>query len=42
VASSKSAKKNYNLARLKVKGYRITTGDDPSETGKITAMENNF
>ena len=41
-AYQKSAKRNYNYAKLKLKGYRISYGEDPSETGKITSMENNF
>lgn len=30
------------MAKLKLKGYKISHGEDPSETGKVTAMENNF
>lgn len=39
---SKSAKKKYSYARLKLKGYKFNYNTDDSETQKITVMENNL
>lgn len=39
---SKSARKKYSYARLKLKGYKFNNNTDDSETAKITVMENNL
>lgn len=39
---SKSAKKKYSYARLKLKGYKFNNNQDDSETQRITQMENNI
>jgi hypothetical protein len=39
---AKAAKKKYSLTKMKLKGYKINSEEDPSETGKVSQFENRF